>query len=357
MKDAAGERIRIGIVGAGANTRAKHIPGLRAIEGVEIVSVANRTRESGERAARELGIPKVYDNWLELVEADDTDAICIGTWPYLHCSVTLNALECNKHVLCEARMAMNANEAHMMLDAARQHPHLVTQVVPAPHTLAVDDAVCALVSDGYLGDVLAVEITVTNGQFVDKESPLHWRQDVDLSGYNVLAVGIGYETMMRWVGPAARVTAMAKVNVPLRRDAGGGPKAVTLPDHVDIIARLACGASAHLRFSAVMGLGPRHEAWLFGSEGTLRVDVSAHVGAQHAVPLLYGGRRGDDALKEMAVPPEKRGGWRVEEEFINAIRGVEKVRRTTFEDGVRYMEFTEAVIRSAQSGQSVTLPF
>ncbi|MGH7351549.1 MAG: Gfo/Idh/MocA family protein, partial [Candidatus Methylomirabilales bacterium] len=79
------ETIRVGIVGAGANTRLKHIPGLRAVPGVEIVSVANRSRDSSERVAREFGIPKVYDNWLELVEADDTDAICIGTWPYLHC--------------------------------------------------------------------------------------------------------------------------------------------------------------------------------------------------------------------------------------------------------------------------------
>ena len=47
---------------------------------------------------------------------------------------------------------------------------------------------------------------------------------------------------------------------------------------------------------------------------------------------------------------------REEQQFINAIRGVEEVTRTTFEDGVRYMDFTEAVTRSAQSGQKITLP-
>ena len=50
------------------------------------MSVANRSRESGERAAKEFGIAKVYDNWLDLVNADD--AICIGTWPYMHCPIT-----------------------------------------------------------------------------------------------------------------------------------------------------------------------------------------------------------------------------------------------------------------------------
>jgi len=43
----------------------------------------------------------------------------------------------------------------------------------------------------------------------------------------------------------------------------------------------------------------------------------------------------------------------VEEEFVNALRGVEKITRTTFEDGVRYMEFTEAVARSAATGRVV----
>lgn len=342
------QTIRVGIVGAGANTRLRHIPGLQAIEHVEIVSVANRSRESGERVAEQFRIPTVYDNWLELVEADDTDAICIGTWPYLHCPVTLAALENEKHVLCEARMAMNAAEAHAMLEAARQQPHLVTQVVPAPFTLAVDNTIQKLIAHGYLGDVLAVELRGLQPTFADRESPLHWRHDADLSGFNTLTMGIWYEAMMRWVGPATRVMAMTKVCIPQRKDMGGLLRTVTVPDHVDIIADLACGAMAHLRFSAVTGLAPANEVWLFGTEGTLRLDT--------ANLELYGGRRRDSALQKIVIPQEERGRWRVEEEFINAIRGKENVTRTTFEDGVRYMEFTEAVIRSAQSGQAINLP-
>ena len=112
------ETIRIGIVGAGANTRLHHIPGFKAIEGVEVVSVCNRSRESSQRVADEFGIPKVYDRWTDLVEASDTNAICIGTWPYLHCPVTLASLEAGKHVLTEARMAMDASQAHAMKAAS-----------------------------------------------------------------------------------------------------------------------------------------------------------------------------------------------------------------------------------------------
>jgi predicted dehydrogenase len=340
--------LRIGIVGAGANTRSRHIPGLKAIPGVEIISVANRSRESSERAASEFAIPRVYDTWQELIRASDTDAICIGTWPNVHCEVTLAALEAGKHVLCEARMAMNAAEAHRMLEASRRHPQLVAQLVPAPQALEVDGTIQGLVAEGFLGQLLAVELRAAQGHFVDRAAPLHWRQDASLSGLNTLTMGIWYEAMMRWTGPATRVMAATLVAVPERRDAAGVVRRVSVPDHVDILATLAGGAIAHLRFSAVTALAPPSEVWLFGSEGTLRLDADAR--------RVYGGRRGASALDEIVIPAERRIGWRVEEEFVNAVRGVEKVTHTTFEDGVSYMEFTEAVARSASTGRAVSLP-
>ncbi|MEE9248340.1 MAG: Gfo/Idh/MocA family oxidoreductase [Dehalococcoidia bacterium] len=340
--------VRIGIVGAGKNTRERHIPGFQAMESVKVVSVANRSRESGQRVADQFGIPKVYDHWLELVEADDTDAICIGTWPYLHCPVTLVALERDKHVMTEARMAMNAEEAHRMLNASRERPHLTTQIVPSPFTFEVDETIKSLIADGYLGQVLAVDMRASDGQFVDRGASIHWRQDRGLSGYNILYMGIWYEALMRWVGPATLVTALTSVIVTQRRDARGELTIIDVPDHVDILCRMAIGGQARLRFSAVAGLGPDDEVWIHGSEGTLHLDVPSLT--------LRGGRRGDEGLKEIPISPEKRGGWRVEEEFINAIRGLEKVKLTSFEDGVKYMEFTEAVTRSAQTGQAIDLP-
>ncbi|MBI4298264.1 MAG: Gfo/Idh/MocA family oxidoreductase [Chloroflexi bacterium] len=344
------EIIRVGVVGAGENTRKLHIPGFQAIEGVKIVSVCNRSRESGERVASEFGIPTVYDNWRELVEADDSNAICIGTWPYLHYPVTMASLENEKHVLTEARMAMNAQEAQAMLAASLRKPYLITQVVPAPFTFRVDATIQELMAQGYLGKLLAVELTAVERSFTNLEAPIHWRHDRDLSGYNTLTMGVWYESLLRWVGPAVKVMAMTKVNVEQRRDLSGIMRALRIPDHVDIICELSAGALAHMRFSAVTGLGPGVDAWLFGSEGTLRVTTSP------SALSLYGGRRGDSQLKEISIPPEKQNAWRVEEEFVNAIRGEEKVTLTTFEDGVRYMEFTEAVSRSAQTGQAISLP-
>ena len=337
--------IRVGFVGAGANTRKHHLPKLKAQPGVELVAVANRSKESGDRVAREFGIGRVHDDWQEIVEASDIDAVCIGTWPYMHSVMSIAALERGKHVLCEARMAMNAGEGRRMLEASRKAPHLVAQLVPAPHTLEVDATIQTLLGESFVGEVLAVELQASGGRFVEPDAPLTWRQDIGLSGHNILNMGIWYEAMMRWLGPAQRVTAMTKVAVPHRKDAAGAPHDVRVPDHADILAQFRGGAVGHLRFSSVTGLAPASEAWIFGSEGTLRLEADTL--------RLTGGRRGESALREIPVPPKTRIGWRVEEEFVNAIRGREKIARTSFEDGVRYMEFTDAVTRSASTGQTV----
>jgi predicted dehydrogenase len=338
--------IRVGFVGAGNNSRRHHIPKLKAQPGVELVAVANRSKESGERVAKEFGIARVAGDWREVVNAADVDAICIGTWPYTHCEMTIAALDAGKHVLCEARMAMNAAEGRRMLEAARKKPNLVTQLVPGPPTLELDPTIARLVAEGYVGDVQAVEVHATQqARFADVGEGLHWRQDVRLSGNNVLNMGIWYETMMRWVGPAKSVTAMTKIAVPRRKDDTGAWHDVKVPDHVDILGRLAGGGVAHLRFSALTAFAPPAEAWIYGSEGTLRIEADAK--------RLSGGRRGDKALAELAISKEQRIGWRVEEEFVNAIRGREKIAFTTFEDGVRYMEFTDAVAMSAASGRAV----
>ena len=103
-----------------------------------------------------------------------------------------------------------------------------------------------------------------------------------------------------------------------------------------------------MMFSSVTGLAPGGEVWLYGSQGTLKYDIAS--------TELYLGKRGDEKLAPVSISPDKVGSWRVEEEFINAIRGVEPIRLTTFQDGVKYMEFTEAVTRSAQAGKTVSLP-
>ena len=345
------ETIRIGVVGAGANTRLHHIPKLKKIAGVEIASVVNRTRASSERVAQEFGIERVYDNWQDLVKDSAIDAVVIGTWPYMHCPVTLAALAAGKHVLTEARIAMNAAEARQMLAASRARPDLVTQVVPGPATFAADPMVMQLLAEGYIGELQALDLRVSSG-LLNRDAPMHWRMDRDYSGVNIMSMGIWYECLSRWVGPAKAVMARTRVAVPYRMDQERGERrAVDVPDHVEVLADLANGAIARLHWSSVAGFAPGPEVWLYGSEGTLRVEQRGRDNL-----MLSGGRRGDKEMKQIAIPEDKIYRWRVEEEFISAIRGHEQIRRTSFADAVNYMDFTEAVHISSREGRRVYLP-
>ena len=337
--------IRVGIVGAGTNARAKHIPGLQAIEGVEVVSVVNRSRASSERVAREFGIPTVYDSWVGLVSALDSDAIVIGTWPYMHYPVSIAALSVGKHVMCEARMAMNGWEAKLMLQEANQHPELVTQVVPSPLTLHVDCTVKRLIGEGYLGRILAIEVRATSGAYLDEDAPLHWRQDSDLSGLNVMSLGIWYEAMLRWVGGAKSVMAQGQTFVKMRRRNDGTMAAVSVPDHIDVLAQMACGAQGHFQVSAVAQGMEGRGIYLCGSKATLQI----------AGDRLYGAKHGEPELQEIEIKPKDEGAWRVEEEFVGAIRGEETVKLTSFADGVKYMAFTQAVAESMATGGQVAV--
>jgi predicted dehydrogenase len=345
--------LRIGLIGAGKNMKERHLPGFRALPAVEIVAVCNRRPGSTAVVARDYGIPRTFERWQDLVRDPDLDAVVIGTWPYLHCPITLAALEAGKHVLTEARMSLTAAEAHAMLAAARRHANLITQIVPSPYGLKGHETMRDLIQAGYLGELREVEVYALSDALADPAAPLGWRQDAALSGYNMLNLGILHETLVRWVPPPVRVLAQVHAFVGTRIDPQSGvARAVGTPDSVQVLAVLANGARAVYRFSGVMPFAQGTGISLYGTKGVLHYNletdqITGRTGASAA---------GTRALEEIAIPAERAGGWRVEEEFVQAIRTGTPIQFTDFVSGVAYMEFTEAVARSAQRGEVVELP-
>jgi len=340
-------RIRVGVVGAGANTRLRHIPGLQAIPGVEVACVCNRSAESSEAVAREFGIPRTCARWNDLVEDPGLDAVVVGTWPYLHADVAIAALDAGKHVLTEARMARNVREAQAMLAATRRNPRCVAQIVPSPFTLDYDETVRGLLRDGSLGRLREIDMVHANGLYADADAPLTWRQDFQLSGENMLTLGIYFEALQRWVeGDPLTLRADGTVFTRQRLKADGTPDEVKIPETLSIAAVYADGLRLHARFSGVESGRGRNEFIINGSEGTLRIDVGQG--------RLFLARKGLREEEEIPVPPERRRGWRVEADFVNSIRTGTPVRLTSFEDGLRYMRFTEAAWQSIQAEGDLT---
>jgi hypothetical protein len=158
-----------------------------------------------------------------------------------------------------------------------------------------------------------------------------------------------------------RVVARAQVFTPTRIDpASGARRAVGTPDSIHVLADLpgtdhGPGASVCYQFSGVAPYGQGGRIVLLGTAGVLSYDLIAD--------RLFGSSRTTgtapgtiEELAEIPIPEEKRGGWRVEGDFVDSIRQGSPVRFTSFSTGVQYMEFTEAVATSARTGLPVTLP-
>lgn len=337
------DRIGVGMVGAGSIARARHVPGLKAIEGVELVGVVNRSRESSEEARTALGFQRTYASWRALLDDPSVDAVVIATWPYLHAPITLAALDAGKHVLTQARMAMDAGEAQDMLDASREHPDLVTMIVPAPTSIWGDRTILRLLGEGALGTLRTMRLVW--GGSVSGGAADPWRRQKRYSGNNTMAVGILYECVSRWLGDALWVQATTGLYEHVER-VGDRTNHLDVPDHVAIQAQFPGGVQATIEIAAHAGSDAPNRALLFGSDATLRIDFDAKT--------LAVARGGSTAWTTVEPRPGEAQDWRVEAEFIGAIRGTEQVRLTDFATGVRYMRFTDAVNEAAETGQRVS---
>jgi predicted dehydrogenase len=109
------EKVRIGIIGTGF-ARTVQIPAFLECSDAQIVSVASGQIENARKTAEQFNIEHFTNDWRETVERADIDLICITTPPDTHCEMTLRAIECGKHVLCEKPMAMDVEEARQMTE-------------------------------------------------------------------------------------------------------------------------------------------------------------------------------------------------------------------------------------------------
>ena len=342
------DRIRIGIIGAGGIFRSRHFPGLAKIGDAEVVAICNRSEASAGAIAREFGLsPRLMTDPRALISSEDVDAVMIGAWPYRHCEYVLASLDAGKHVFVQARMAMNLREAKAMYARARE-TGLVTQICPSPMAMKGDWFIQRLIREGYLGDVYHVYTRSFSGDNCDPDQPLHWRQIDRYSGLNALNMGILVEIVQRWAGQMKSISAHAETFIrtrPLADGQGSGP--VERPDSVHIMGQMENGAQAAFLFSSVARFGVDPQVELYGSEGTLIYKLDSDT--------ILGGRAGDSGLSVMRIPDDEAREWTVEQDFVSAIRGGPP-GDTTFEAGLKYMAFTEAVFRSVERGGVVHLP-
>ena len=116
------DKLKIGIIGCGGIANGKHMPSLAKLDTVEMVAFCDIVEERAIEAREKFGTPEgaVYTDYKELLVDKSIDVVHVCTPNRMHSTITVDALEAGKHVMCEKPMAINSAEAKKMLDAAKR---------------------------------------------------------------------------------------------------------------------------------------------------------------------------------------------------------------------------------------------
>ncbi|MCC7371119.1 MAG: Gfo/Idh/MocA family oxidoreductase [Chloroflexi bacterium] len=113
----AEQPFRWGILSAANIARKRFVPGVRTgSEGI-VAAVAARDLERAQAFACELGIPRAYGSYEELLADPEIDGVYIGLPNSLHTEWTVKAAAAGKHVLCEKPLSRRVSDVEQMIAA------------------------------------------------------------------------------------------------------------------------------------------------------------------------------------------------------------------------------------------------
>ncbi len=110
-------KVKWGVLGAANIAVKKVIPAMQRGEWCEVTALASRDLAKAQRCARDLGIPRAYGSYDELLSDPDIEAIYNPLPNHLHVPWSIKAAEAGKHVLCEKPVALNTREAILLQEA------------------------------------------------------------------------------------------------------------------------------------------------------------------------------------------------------------------------------------------------
>ncbi len=361
------EKIRLGLIGAsvrGTWSSRSHLPAVRASAEVELTAVCTTRAESAEAARQAYGAKLAFDDYRKMVTSPEIDAVAVVVRVPSHYGPTKAALEAGKHVYCEWPLGKTTDEA-VELTALAKSKGLTTavglQARANPALIHMRDLIAA----GYVGEMMAVTVTLMREGVLTRPSHRTWQRDVTL-GANTLTIPTGHVLdAMRFVtGDVARLSAVVATQAKQWLDTGTNTWLdVTSPDNILVSGQLRNGAvvSAHIAAIPYAGSGYRME--IYGRDGTLV--IAGEDSPQLNDVTLRGAQRGD-TLAPIAVPerltvtaPATPAGeafhvGQMYTAFARAIRGGERFQ-PDFATAVETHRLIDAIRRAADGHREVEI--
>jgi predicted dehydrogenase len=366
-------KLRIGVLGAGAWARFAHIPGWQRDPRCEVVTVCDVVRERAEETAGQFGIREATSDWEATVARSDLDIIDVATPSHTHHELAVAALESGKHVLCEKPVAYDFRDTLRAAALAKRKGLLTKLGFTFRYSPGVQYAK-SLIDEGFVGTPFIFNGYEQNSQWLDPQTPL---RQVDpnadqsvlltssLEGYGAPIIDIS----MWWVGAGySRVVGTMRNFIPERMvRATGRMMRMNIDDGDIYLAEYTSGAIGSIQTSFVtIGNYPGIEARIYGSKGAIICRLVEEFGVAETIKVAT-----PDGVefKELEIPQRfypaaghPRESWRslfyanLIRDFADEITNGAGRNQGNFEDGARVQEVINAVERSFHERRWMNLP-
>jgi predicted dehydrogenase len=359
------DNVRIGIIGANPSNgwagRA-HMPGIKAgVPGITLTGVSTTRQESADEAAATFGAEHAFDDHRKMLERDDIDVAAVVVKLPLHYELAKDIIESGKNVYVEWPLGTTTAQAEELAALAKEkgvRTVVGLQSRRSAHALHIRK----LIADGYVGDVLSVDMTQFSTGGLARPSGRIWMRD-KAAGANVLTITFGHavDLLMTAVGGFASLSALVTNQVPQWTASDTGETfSVDAPDDIRVIGTLKSGAAVSIHVGQVVTGSSGHRTIVHGTKGTLVLEANGSPHAGGAATLL--GAQGDDALAEIDVPQD---GWvtangltgqsvnigKLWAAFAESVQNGDTSFNPNFDDAVEHHKFVDAVQRASDTGQ------
>ncbi|HEY7163098.1 MAG TPA: Gfo/Idh/MocA family oxidoreductase [Candidatus Binatia bacterium] len=363
------EPLKVGLIGATGRWGPRaHAPALKELGETELYAVCTAHENTARAAGEKFSVKKAYGNDKELNADRSVEAVAVAVRVPAHYQLAKNALEAGKHVFCEWPLGANTKEAEELAALARRN-NLRTMVGlqrrASPAYLYMQE----LIQQGYVGDVLAVNLQLMASGVLARPSDRTWQRDVTL-GANTLTITFAhvFDAMCMVVGELTELSAMVATRVPQWFETDTKKYVdVTSPDNIAVQGRLENGAIVNAYCGVHPYHGSGHRLEIYGTTGTLMMIGGGEGGGEHQ-RKIWGGHKEHKALQELVVPEKFK--WVPETvrsagpayeigqlwvKFAEAIRTGANVE-PDFEHALRRHRTLDAIVGASETGQRQKVP-
>ncbi|NND09517.1 MAG: Gfo/Idh/MocA family oxidoreductase [Saprospiraceae bacterium] len=329
------KKIRWGIISTAKIGREKVIPGMQKSTLCEVVAISSRNLESAQQLATQLGIAKAYGSYEAMLEDPEIDAVYNPLPNHLHVPWSIASLKAGKHVLCEKPIALNADEAYQLLEAAKQYPDLKIMEAFMYRFHPQWTKAKEVVDSGVLGQVQKIQAFFSYFN-VDPENI---RNIPDIGGGGLLDIGCYCISFSRFLFDAEpkRVVGLVEFDPKLRTD----HLASAILDYTG-------GRSSS--FTCSTQLMPYQRCLVVGTEGWLeiKIPVNAPIDEETDATLVT------KDSSETIVFPKSDQYELLNDVFCRAVLDGTEVP-TPMEDAVNNMKAIDAIFKSQQNARWVSV--